>query len=397
MDDLLDHAPCGYMIFTDDGIITQVNSTLLNMLGFEAQELFGKKLETLLTIAGRIFYQTHFFPILALQQKAEEVFLTLKCHNGSELPVLINAKKRTRNDIVENHCMLIPVPHRKKFEAELIAARKTAEEALIRNELLQQTTVELDSSKIELDRQVTKLTILNEDLAEFSNVISHDMQEPVRKIAMFADIVQRENKEIIGLHSYRMLDKIRIASLRLRMLTSGLQQYMSVGLVAKQAEPCNLARIIETEQQKVTEDLPDQPVVINSSQLPVIEGYGEQLSLLFYHLIINSVQFKKEGEVKTEIRIDADIIQENSYRSTSERYRYVDFARIVFSDKGKGFDNEYRDYIFQLFKKAHTESTGLGFGLALCKRIAENHYGYITAQSAAEQGATFTILLPLKQ
>ena len=193
MDVLLDEAPCGFLIFNDEGVITQANKTLEIWLGFTSGELIGNKLESLLSIAGRIFYQTHFFPLLKLHGKAEEIFLTLRSKALDDVPVLVNATRREHNNVTQNHCVLLPVYQRKKYEEELLNARRTAEQALNNNERLLKATEELEHSKQELDRQVTRLSWINEDLVEFSHVISHDIQEPIRKIAMFSDMIDREN------------------------------------------------------------------------------------------------------------------------------------------------------------------------------------------------------------
>ena len=118
MDVLLDEAPCGFLIFNDEGVITQANKTLEIWLGFTSGELIGNKLESLLSIAGRIFYQTHFFPLLKLHGKAEEIFLTLRSKALDDVPVLVNATRREHNNETLNHCVLLPVYQRKKYEEE---------------------------------------------------------------------------------------------------------------------------------------------------------------------------------------------------------------------------------------------------------------------------------------
>ncbi len=397
MDDLLEDAPCGFIVFDDEGIIRRANATLADWLGLGSASLTGSRFESLLTIAGRIFYQTHFFPLITLHGKAEEIFLTLKGKDGIEVPVLVNAKRKLRHDSTpENHCVAIPVYQRKKFEQELIQAKRTAEEALQRNELLLQAQAELETSKQELDRQVRRLSLLNQDLAQFSDVISHDVQEPIRKIAMFADIIRREEDARISEVSKLSLDKIGVAGNRMRRLISSLQQFVSVDTSSSAVEPCNLNKIIRQARLKVIIDFQYQNFEIDAAALPEVEGRCEQLELLFYHLILNAVQFRKEGE-PARITVVGDIVQHNSFTTIKGKYRYIDFLRIKFSDSGRGFNPEYAEYIFQLFRKGHADTPGLGFGLALCRKIVENHYGSITARGEEGKGASFILLLPLKQ
>src|ERR671920_1819044 len=96
VDELVDALPCGIVSFTDEGRILFANRTLATLLGYEPDDLPGRHVESLLTVAGRIFYQTHFFPLLRLHGKAEEVFLSLRAKSGAEVPVLANAKRRAR-------------------------------------------------------------------------------------------------------------------------------------------------------------------------------------------------------------------------------------------------------------------------------------------------------------
>jgi phosphoserine phosphatase RsbU/P len=392
----LDEAPCGFLIFNDEGIITFYNHTIASMLEYGTEELKGRKFDSLLTIAGKIFYQTHFFPLISLHEKAEEIFLTLIGGDKREVPMLLNAKRKKVEDKYENHCVLIPVPNRKKYEDELILAKKTLEHTVNRNELLLQATTELEQHKVHLDKQVTKLSMMNNDLIQLSKVISHDMQEPIRKIAMFADIIHREDSLKLSEVSRTAIDRIKLGSKRMRDLISSLQQYVDVNTTMLKMGDCDLNDLVTRAKLHAIKETGFHFLELTVPALPKMEGQCEQLEILFYHLLVNSIQFRKHP-TKAEVVIEADIIQQNSFRTIQGKYRYIDFVKIQFTDKGKGFDNSYNEYVFHLFKKAHTDAAGLGFGLALCKKIAENHYGSISASSAIGTGTTFTILLPLRQ
>ena len=396
-DSLIDQAPCGFLIFHDDGRIKSVNETLAAMLGLQKEELAGMQVEHLLTLPGRIFYQTHFFPLIRLHGAAEEIFLSLLSSEKTEVPVLINAKRLEVEGIHETHCILVSVPQRKKYEAELIEARRKLEHLLSRNELLLEATKELEYHKAVLDRQVTRLSLINKDLTQFSNVISHDIQEPIRKIAMFADIILRENEKELSQISQTSLRKIKAGSQRMRDLIASLQQYVSVESDSSFFSSCNLTEIVSRARLNAMADTRFRSIDLRSAALPVVSGHAPQLSLMFYHLVTNAVHFRDPGKGHVVIRVDAEIIQQNSFRSTRGKYKYIDFARIRFSDNGLGFDERYKEYIFQLFKKVHTDTPGLGFGLALCRKIAENHFGSISASSVIGHGTTFTILLPVRQ
>ncbi|RYZ51641.1 MAG: PAS domain-containing sensor histidine kinase [Sphingobacteriales bacterium] len=396
MDELLADAPCGFLICNDEGFITEANNTIGRMLSMAPSELRTMKFEALLTIAGRIFYQTHLFPLMRLHGKAEEIFLTLRNAEKQDIPVLVNAVRKEKDNEAQYHMVLLPVYERKKFEQELLQARKAAEDALFRNEHLQAATRDLEKHKIELDRQLSRLQLVNKDLLQFSNAISHDMQEPVRKIAMFADIIERENNKELSDVSKVSLGKIKYSSRRMRDLITSLEQFVMVNAGADHFRDCDLQAVVGRARLKAMIDTGDHSLGFTSDNLPVIEGQCEQIELLFYHLFLNSIRFKQK-DIDPAVTITTDIIQQNSFRSLPDKYMYTDFLRLRYQDNGSGFNPEYKEYIFQLFKKAQINDAGLGMGLALCRKIAEHHYGSITAASEPGQGATFTILLPLRQ
>ncbi|MCT7948539.1 diguanylate cyclase [Ancylothrix sp. C2] len=130
IDELLNMAPCGFLSFTDDGTIAMINATLLELLGYELEDLRGRKIETILPIASRIFYQTHFFPILKLHGKAEEIYFSLRSKHGKDVPILVNAVRREKAGRCVNNCILIPIHQRIQYEDELLKAKKTAEIAI---------------------------------------------------------------------------------------------------------------------------------------------------------------------------------------------------------------------------------------------------------------------------
>ena len=129
MDELLNTAPCGFVAFADDGTILTVNATLLGWLGRAEGELAGRHFENILPPGGRIFYQTHFFPLLRLHGRAEEIYLSLRAAGGAEVPVLANAARRERGGAAVNDCVFVTMRQRRRFEDEILAAKREAEEA----------------------------------------------------------------------------------------------------------------------------------------------------------------------------------------------------------------------------------------------------------------------------
>jgi len=150
VDSLLETAPCGFVSFTDDGTIRVTNAMLRDMLGYTRDELAGIRVESLFNVGTRIFYQTHFFPLLKLHGRADEIFLLLRAKSGEDIGVLCNAVRRERGGEWISDCVLMRVTERQKFEDALLRAKKEAEEA---NEQLERQALELEMSQQQLLEQ----------------------------------------------------------------------------------------------------------------------------------------------------------------------------------------------------------------------------------------------------
>lgn len=393
MGDLLNAAPCGVLLFDDGGTMLSVNKTLADLLGYKKEELEGRSIEMILSLASRIFYNTHFFPVVRLHSKAEEIFLTLIDREKNDIPVLANAVRRLNNDRYENLAVFMTVFQRRKYEDEILHAKRVAENALKENKDLQTLTHSLETRTRELERQNQKILTINKDLVQFSKIISHDLQEPIRKIMLFSSVLSSTANGHWSEKSLSSLGKIENSAERLRRLTQGLQQYVNVDLDESMTK-VNLGNVLAAALIRVKQDRGFDSFKIITDTLPSIDGYAVQLELLFYHLLDNAIQFRKPDE-ELVVRIDHSLFEENLYRSIRDRYWFVEHVRIIFSDNGSGFDNQYKDYVFDLVKKAHTGSQGLGLGLALIKKIVDNHRGTISIESEPGKGTKVILILPL--
>lgn len=134
LDDPLDTAPCGYLSFTDDGTIERINRTFSDLLEYEPAEIEGHKIDNLLPIASRIFYQTHFFPLLKMQGKVTEIYFSVRTKSRIDIPMLVNAVRRQKKEIFVNDCILIPIHQRIRYEDEILHAQKAAEAARLARE-----------------------------------------------------------------------------------------------------------------------------------------------------------------------------------------------------------------------------------------------------------------------
>ena len=393
---LLDTVPCGIISFSDSGAVQFANAVLLDHLRLSRQDLIGSNISSILSAGDRIFYQTHLFPMLRLHGRVDEIFLTFKGGEGRELPVLVNAVRRPHEDAFLNHGVVIPVHRRQKFETELLQARKRAEDALQSNETLMESQRALESRTRDLDRRLSRIQHQNAELRRLNRIMAHDLREPLRKMATFADILAAENREELSSSGSDALDRVLASSDRMNDLLSRLQEYLALDSAGEPLTMVNLNNVLESAVETVKRNPEHAGIVITCGSLPKVEGFRRQLVALFTQLFDNAMKFRSTDR-EPRVKVECAVVQQNSYRSVAEKYRYVDHARITIIDNGMGFEPRFKDYVFEILKKLDADSPGLGMGLAICKKIVANHYGSIMIESEPGAGTTVTVTLPLTQ
>lgn len=265
-----------------------------------------------------------------------------------------------------------------------IEIRKDAQENL-EQKVLQRTS--------ELQQKNQELELSNHELQQFAWVVAHDLKEPIRKIGIFTKLIGERclNEESNG--SFYVQRTI-LAAERMDTLINDLLGYSRLSAPTP-FEICDLNEIIA----EVTTDLEylieeKEGKIEISGLLPRVEGVPSQLRQVFQNLIGNALKFT-EKDKKPEIIITADIVNAatiDDFASVSGMYN-----RIVVSDNGIGFDEQYKEKIFTIFQRLHHKEfySGTGIGLSIAKKIIEKHKGLITGKSKEGEGASFIILLPI--
>lgn len=396
MDDLLDTAPCGFVSFRENGSIIDANATLLGLLGLGRDEILGMEINAILTLPSRVFYQTHLFPTLRLSGRVDEVYLTLRGSDGASLPMLANFSRRERDGDFAFDCVALPIRHRKVYEDDLRRAKEEAEQALANNQALREAKEQLERYAQELDRKVHRLEHRNDELARVSQVLSHDLREPIRKIRLFADLLAQEESQSRSAKAREYMEVITASCDRMSQLVQGLRQFLAVELANAENASVDLNEAVSTAEQLIASTTGGAELRIEAGALPRVCGDREQLVALFRALFDNAVKFQRPGAPPV-VHVEGTVIRHNSFRVTKGRYRYIEFARLIVRDNGMGFDPRYENYVFQLLSKIDRDTPGMGIGLAICKKIVDNHYGSIAVDSEPGVGTRFTILLPLEQ
>lgn len=381
----------GYLFsFSGDGSILNMNAMLLRDLGMVAGEVIGTlKIEQLLTPGSRIFFQTHLFPIIKVQGSAKELYLQLITKDESKLPVLINAIVENTEAGIFVHCAGMEISNRNKFEKELHEAKQIAERALSENKELVELKKELQLNQHLLEKQLQQITTNNYDNQQLNKVLTHDLQEPLRKIVLFVTLIEDLLEE--SHPSKKYFEKVKLFTVKIRRLITSMHRYNDISHDDIRYTPVNLEAIVNSVQYKIGNRSAD--ITYSASDVFNLEADSTLLANMFEELVTNSYKFK-HPERRTQVSIAADVVLHNVFRLTENRYKYESFVRIVYSDNGSGFNNNYSKQVFELFRKLH-ENDGVGVGLSYCKKIVNMHSGTIMASSVENIGTKFTILLPV--
>lgn len=246
----------------------------------------------------------------------------------------------------------------------------------------------------ELAEANSNLKASNSQLEQFAYIASHDLQEPARKITTFAEMLLNNfnDKEV----AKRYIDKIASASTRMLTLIRDVLTFSQMHKDKRLFEKIDLNNILAATKSDFELLIEQKKAIIKSDALPVVEGITVQLQQLFANLISNSLKFIPNDRTP--------LIELTNGKITPEDLTYFDqpierndYFKLIFKDNGIGFKQEHAEQIFEIFQRLHgkVDFEGTGIGLAICRRIAENHGGRIYAKSRPGEGAEFVVLLPV--
>lgn len=359
MPGLLERVPGGFISFAADGTVHEVNEALLEMLDAEQSDVVGRPFESLLTIASRIFYQTHLLPLLKLQPGVEELFLTMRCGSTpNDVAVLANFARREADGIVMYDAVLMRLRERRKWEDEIVRARRAAEEANRANSAL-------------------------------LSMMSHDLRTPIGSIGGYCDLltmglrgpmneaqlgdVQRMKKAteyllslIDDVLSFARLSAGQIASFDMRTLDTATVLTETEALMGPRMEQAR----IDYRREGCSRDVK-------------VVADPDRLQQILLNLLTNAVKFTPSGgKITVSCRMSAD------------------GTFISVSDTGRGIAADQLDRIFDPFVQVSGTTAGgqgnqkgFGLGLAISRGLAQRMNGDLTVTSEIGVGSTFTLAL----
>ena len=256
-----------------------------------------------------------------------------------------------------------------------------------------------DLLEYKIEERTQELKQANEQLKQFTYAASHDLQEPLRKISFFLDRLLGSLGTSISEENKNTAERILKTTERMRNLIDDLLHYSNSTFGAVTFEDIDLTVIAKEVLDDMEATILEKNALINLKHLPVIHGDPRQLKQLFQNIISNALKYQKITNTP-EILIAAEVVKREAIVATSNEERNQDkFYKICIQDNGIGFEQEYADRIFKLFQRLHSkqEYEGTGIGLALVKKVVENHNGFITVESQPDLGTTFNIYFPMVQ
>ncbi len=344
---VLEAAPDGIILLNEKGIIQRVNREAESMFGYDRDELRGEHID-------------RFAPNASLQLPPSRILgVGYDLHgvrkDGTRFPIEISASSYANGE-----------------DQTVVAVRDMTERREIEQELEQAEQIK------EINAQLAQA---NEDLRQFAFAASHDLQEPVRMVATYVQLLQRRYEGKLDEDADEYIKFASQGARRIRDLIKGLLKYSRVDTRASKLEPVDLEDLVEDVCTSLGVRLSETNAEVQWESLPTLHVDRDQLGQVFQNLLENAIKYRKEG-VPPRIHIDAE--QENSA------------WLISVADNGIGLDPEHAEKLFTIFQQGHSPDRyeGQGVGLALCKKIIRRHGGDIWATGKPGEGATFQFTLP---
>jgi PAS domain S-box-containing protein len=357
----------GAVTLNEEGTILYCNSYFANMVNLPLQKVIGTKFKNFNDNSSK-----KSFDALLKQgrKKAVKEEVVLYPANSKAIPVLMSVNPLSLDNSFALSIIL----------TDLTIQNKNQEELKHRKKQLEQKNIELENA--------------NKDLTSFTYVSSHDLQEPLRKIQNYVTCILLEEEKNLSETGKEYFRRMRQAAERMQALIEDLLVYSRTKSTDRKFEKTDL-NIIVGEVKKDFEDvIQEKKATVDVANLCEVNIIRFQFRQLMHNLISNSLKFSKPATAP-DIIIKSKIVR-GSTVNNEKLLSKQNYCHISYADNGIGFDPQYKDRIFQVFQRLHSkeEYQGTGMGLAICKRVVENHNGIITATGELNKGARFDIYIP---
>jgi PAS domain S-box-containing protein len=364
-----EHAACALLVTAADGLILRANGTACVWLGYERNELVGKvRMQDLLPVGARLFFNTHCQPILQVQGSVAEIQVELRNREQVRLPMLINIVRQQEGGRIVDHWALFKASDRRAYERELLSARKAAEAA-----------------EAELKKLNMQLSASDRRKDEFLATLSHELRNPLAPMRSALEVLKLKYGQGADDRLLHVFDR------QLRHLTRLVDDLMEISRITQgrmqlRRAPVELSGVVRSAAQDLTETMKAarHSLRLCVEEGPVmVDGDATRLAQVVVNLLTNAAKYTPDGgDIELHLRCAGEL------------------AEIRVRDNGIGIPTLALDTVFDMFSQLEPAleraKGGLGIGLALVRAIVELHGGRIRAESDGPlQGSTFVVSLPL--
>ncbi|WP_234733894.1 ATP-binding protein [Tellurirhabdus bombi] len=390
---LVKQAPVAMLLVKGDNLLIELaNQALLDLLSHD-ERIIGQPLETAMPeLLGN--------PLL---ERSRQVFKTGEAYYGwgEEVPTSRSGRQEigyfnvTFTPYYEGETITGVMQMITEVTEQVKAARQIKESEARYRQLAEKLDIRVQERTQELEDANTDLRRSNENLQQFAYIASHDLQEPLRKIQSFGDLLKRHYADQLG-EGAEHLERMQTAASRMSTLIRDLLLFSRIATRQDVRTTVPLIHIINTVLLDLELTIQETGAIIEIDPLPTVLGDRSQLGQLFQNLLSNSLKFR-QSNLTPRIQIRWEILAASDLPPTVKPTRQAGtYHRLEVIDNGIGFEEQYADRIFQVFQRLHGKSqyAGTGIGLAICNKVVANHGGAITARSQPGQGATFSVYLP---
>ena len=375
---LYEQAPCGLLSTAPSGLVLRINATLCKWLKISAAEVEGKRrFQDLLTMGSKIFHQTHWLPLLQMQGSVAEVQFEVVTSEGDKLPVLVNALRVEQEREVRHDLAVFLAADRRKYERELLNARKQAEELLSRERAARE---ELHAAQSSLQKALEQRATLAEQLV---GIVSHDLRTPMNAIVLGASLLSSSE---LSQRDRRTVQRVTSAAARATRLIGDLLDFTQArvgGGIRVQPVEVDLHSLVEECVEELKLSWPGRMIETRSDVNGATAVDPDRMAQVLINMVNNALTY---GDPMQPVRVTTQVAEGS--------------ATLAVHNHGVPIPDDLLPHIFEPLRRGEQQvklgSRSVGLGLYIVHEIVAAHGGAVGVSSSRAEGPTFTVRIPAR-